>query len=154
MSRMNVYSYEQRLGTLLKYSPSSDDLDELQAHWARYLCVLVSGYLEVAVRATLRDFAARQVSPNVERFVDQQLNRFNNPKFARIIELTGSFSPLWAESLRDASEGEIKDHINSIVANRHLIAHGRDSEVTLVRVREWYSSAKKLIRELENLCAL
>lgn len=152
MSSREVLQYEDRLEHLIRYSPSDDSLDEFQAHWACYLCVLVSGYLEVAIPAILSEYASAQAGPFVSNYVQKQLGHFQNPRFGKIIDLTNAFNPLWGESLQHNSEGAIKDHVDSIVANRNNIAHGRNTGVTLVRVRDWFSSAKKLIRSLEKLC--
>ncbi len=152
MSSREVLKYEDRLEHLIGYSPSDDSLDEFQAHWARYLCVLVSGYIEIAIPAVLSTYTSAQAGPFVISYVEKQLDHFHNPKFGRIIDLISAFNPAWADSIKTSSEGAIIDHVNSIVANRNQIAHGRDTGVTLVRVRDWFTSAKALIRSLESLC--
>jgi len=44
---------------------------------------------------------------------------------------------------------EIKDAIGSIVGNRHLIAHGRDTSLTLSRVSDWFQAVREFIIFLE-----
>jgi len=45
---------------------------------------------------------------------------------------------------------EIKDAIGSIVGNRHLIAHGRDTTLTISRVSEWLKRVRDFIAFLES----
>lgn len=86
--------------------------------------MLVSGFLETSLQILYYQYAKDKAAPFVANYVDAQLGRFQNPNMDRILALTRSFSPDWATGLRAATEGEIKDSIDSIVANRHKIAHG------------------------------
>lgn len=42
---------------------------ELQAHWAKYLCILVSGFLENSVRAIYSEYAKKVSNTKVTNFV-------------------------------------------------------------------------------------
>jgi hypothetical protein len=69
MKPADVHRFEQRLNMLFqKASALSDDL-ELQAHFARYLCVLVSGYLETAIAQIYSDYAERKRHPHLATYV-------------------------------------------------------------------------------------
>jgi hypothetical protein len=41
---------------------------ELQGHWGKYLCVLVSGFLENAISAVYIEFVSNSASPYVIRY--------------------------------------------------------------------------------------
>ncbi len=69
-----------------------------------------------------------------------------------ILQLTGLFSLEWKDNLETATEGELADAINSIVSNRHNLAHGRDVGVSLVYMKSWYEKATKVIKLIEDLC--
>jgi hypothetical protein len=153
MRPRDVVRYEDRLDALFAKTGILQD-DELRADWARYLCVLTCGYVEAAVCAIFSEFASKKSAPAIARFVHKKLEKFCSPKHGSIIALASVFSVEWAEQLRANTLGEIKDHVDSLVANRHLIAHGRDSNVTIARVSEWFGSAKKLVRALEAQCGL
>ena len=43
---------------------------------------------------------------------------------------------------------EEKDAINSVVANRHLIAHGRNVGVSHVNVKAWYKNIKRFVQKI------
>jgi glycerol dehydrogenase-like iron-containing ADH family enzyme len=70
----------------------------------------------------------------------------------KICQLTGSFDQNWEMALRRATEGEIKDAIDSIVHNRHKIAHGEDVGLSYVTMRRYFENAVKLIELLEAQC--
>jgi hypothetical protein len=70
----------------------------------------------------------------------------------KIFELVATFNPDWEKSLKDALDERILDSVNSIVANRHHIAHGRDVGITYVRVKQYYEDAVKLIEALDAQC--
>ena len=46
MKNIEVIRYQQRLDDLFKKIVAFAEDIELQSHWARYLCILVSGFLE------------------------------------------------------------------------------------------------------------
>lgn len=120
----------------------------LVAEMAKYLCVLTSGYLEIAVFEILTTYAARCSNGQVSRFVARKLSRLPNMKMAAIKGLLEDFSEDWARDLLEYCDGEIADSVNSIVNQRQNIAHGRQSDVSLVRMDSYYRAAKRMIRKL------
>lgn len=151
---LEVLRYEKRLKYLFDQSallPEEPIL--IRSHWARYLCILVSGYLETSVQAILSQYARDKSVPYVANYVENRLNGFRSAKMSNIIALIRNFNPEWADYLAKETEGELADHINSIVKNRHKIAHGIDTSVSLGYVTAWYESAKKVIKLIEDLCA-
>ena len=152
MNKSGVAGYQQLLDNLFtQVSKLSHDM-ELQAHWARYLCVLISGFLEVAIQAIYGNYAQNKAAPYVSNFVQGKLREFQNPNMTKIVALAKSFNPVWAEELTTRTEGELKDAIDSIVANRHLIAHGEQPGITYARVLSYYQRAIKVIAIINNQC--
>jgi hypothetical protein len=152
MSNPDVVRYRMRLDNLFaQIGALSHDL-ELQSHWARYLCVLTSGFLETSVRAIYGQYARTKAAPFVANFVNTQLRDFQNPKMAKILELTQCFSPDWEKTLSDAVEGELKDAVDSIVANRHNIAHGREVGISYHAIRGYYDKAVKVVELIDTQC--
>jgi hypothetical protein len=52
-----------------------------------------------------------------------------------------------------ALEGR-REAIDAIMANRHLIAHGSNSGITLVRVKEYLSKSVQVIEFIEEQCGV
>src|SRR5205809_5011006 len=112
---------------------------EIESNWARYLCVLVAGYVDVGVQELHIELAREHgAAPSVLKYVEGRLKRFYNFNMEDILQLVASFDPIRAGELRTEFDGEPKDAINSIVNNRNLIAHGADVGITYVRIKRYY----------------
>ncbi len=152
MSTVAIHQSRQRLDNLfLKVASIGADI-ELQSHWARYLCVLVAGFIETSVRSLLSGYVRKNGSPSVASYVETQLRFFQNPKMERILDLARSFNPDWADRVETATEGELKDSVDSVIANRNQIAHGENVGVTYVTMKRYYENAVKVIEIVERKC--
>ncbi|MBD2453540.1 hypothetical protein H6G80_05560 [Nostoc sp. FACHB-87] len=152
MKNREVMRAKQKLDNLFEKVNQLPDDNELKAHWARYLCILVSGFIENSVRAIYSQYAKNKAIPNIANFVERKLDDLQNPKMEKILQLTGAFSLQWESNLRKATEGELKDAIDSIVANRNNIAHGQDVGITYATIKDYYEKAFKVIQMIENQC--
>jgi hypothetical protein len=152
MKHISIVRNIQHLDDLFaKISAFSEEF-ELQSHWAKYLCILVSGFLETSVRIIYSDYANNKAAPNVAKYVDSSLKRFQNPDMDRILQLTGSFNSQWRETLKNATEDELGASVNSIINNRHRIAHGLSSDITYARIQDYYKGAIRVIELIEEQC--
>lgn len=150
--RREIARQRQRLDDTFFRIASIDENDaEARADFAKYLCVRVSGYLETAVSRLLMAYAATQASPTVARYVSADLVRFQNARKYRLIELFGRFSESWRAELEAYLVDERADAIGTIVANRHKIAHGEDSNLTYVRVLGHWETVKKIVDDIADL---
>ncbi len=153
MRNPDVYSYKQRLDVLFALVQElPEDPPEVRSHWARYLCVITSGFLETSVRALYLEYARRKAHANVANFVDSELSGFQNPKMDKILDLARRFSPEWEADLRAETDGERKDAVDSIVSNRHNIAHGRNVGITYASIRQYYERALDVVDLIEKQC--
>ena len=152
MKNIEVVRYKTRLDNLFKKVRVLSEDFELQSHWAKYLCVRVSGFLEVAVHEIYSQYAQDKAAQNVANYVTRNLNRFQNPNMTKIISLTNSFNKEWGVSLKEQTEGQLKDAIDSICNDRNRTAHGRDSGITYTRIHGWYQDAIKVIELIEEQC--
>ncbi|MDQ2841187.1 MAG: HEPN domain-containing protein [Acidobacteriota bacterium] len=152
MKPVEVHRFEQRLNALFqKASTLSDDL-ELQAHFARYLCVLVSGYLETAIAEVYSHYARDKGHPHLATYINRQMNRFQNPNMTKVLNLVRDFNPIWADQIQALTQGEIRDSVDSVVADRHKIAHGESVGVSLAYARQYYSGAVQLVELIIKQC--
>ena len=126
---------------------------EMQSHWAKYLCVLFAGFLENALAELYGDYCRRSANPAVANFAVRSLTRIRNPKTNVFVEVCGAFNKAWAESLEAFIEDDgRREAINSIMVNRHLIAHGKDSGITVARVNEYFAKALTVLDFIEQQC--
>lgn len=150
---LEIYTQKQRIEQMLKIAQSCRDT-EIQSHWARYLCVLISGFIENSVELCLSEYSRRNSNDVVANFVGCKLRGFQNPKIGPIIELFGSFNATWRGDLESATDGKLGDSINSIVGNRHSIAHGQSVSLSLGSLTAYYRDALKVIDLLHRTCGV
>lgn len=153
MKNQEISSNKQRLDNLFKKITAFSTDTDLQSHWARYLCILVSGFLETSVRIIYREYARKKATPQVANFVEGKLEDFQNPKMEKILQLTGLFSKEWANELRLETEGELKDAVDSIANNRNQIAHGGSVGISYSQIKSYYDRAIEVIELIENQCS-
>ena len=83
------------------------------------------------------------------------MRSINTPKASRFLEVTKAFSEEWGqrlESYLNSGQGERRDAVDSIINNRHLIAHGKNTSISVVRVREYLEKAIEVIEFIETQC--
>ena len=126
---------------------------EIISHWAKYLCVLTAGFIENSLSEVYIDFTARSSSSHVASFSRKVLSQIQNPKTERFIEITSSFNKSWGDDLElFVGENGRREAINSIMTNRHKIAHGESSDITYHRLRDYLSKAIEVIEFIEQQC--
>lgn len=127
--------------------------DELRSHLAKYLCVLSSGFIENAIYHTFSDIAHRNCVPSIVlNYTKGQLYKLQNTNTEKIKGVTKSFNPIWWENgLRDFLQNDNRGTaINYIFTDRHNIAHGRDSEITIDKLEEYLIKTVEVIKYLED----
>jgi hypothetical protein len=151
--RAEVTRLKQRLdATFQRVAGIGSDL-ELQSDFARYLCVLVSGYLERAVAELVLEHARRSGNPSLQRFVELNTRRFTNANAERLQNLLGSFDPDWRQTLESFLVDELKDAVDSIVNLRNTIAHGGSVGLTYQRISDYYARVQRVVDRIADLCA-
>ena len=148
MKNIEIVRNKQRLDYLFDLISQLTTNLELQAQWARYLCILVAGFIETSIRTIYLQYTKDKAAPNVANYVSSRLGQLRNPNMERILILAGSFDPKWREWIEKDAGDELKASVDSIMALRHPIAHG----VTYTRVRDYYTNIVKLIEIIENRC--
>jgi nitrate/nitrite-specific signal transduction histidine kinase len=148
-----IHQQKQRLDQLFKAARDLPD-PEVQSHWSRYLCVLVSGFIENSVELCLYEYSKKSSSIHVSNFVSARLRKFQNPKMGPILELFGTFNPEWRSRIEAATRGRLADSINSIVTNRNKIAHGDSVSLSMSSLTAYYQDAASVIEILQQTCGL
>lgn len=121
----------------------------LTAHLTQYLCVRVTGFIERAARQIYSEHARLRSGPTVASFVSKRLERRYNFNAERLCQLAGEFDPSWGEDLRSFLGEDRKLAIESIMTNRHRIAHGESVSLGFVQLREWYKQVLQVVEHME-----
>src|SRR5438105_5864404 len=82
---------------------------EIQSDFARYLCVLTSGYVEAAVEIIAFQYCVKRASPEVSNYAETQLSRLQNMSPERLGQLLGSFDTKWRIEFESFVDGRRKD---------------------------------------------
>lgn len=151
MRTKSIVAERDRIDVLFqKINVFSSD-QEVASHWARYLCVIVNGFIENCIREFFRQYAERRARPEIVNYVVSKLYRQSqNPKFATILEIAGEFDPILRQELEKVDE-DVRESINSVVDNRHKIAHGESVGLSYSRITEYYEKVKKFTEIMEAL---
>lgn len=144
----------QRINTLLKKVDEATGMDiEMQSHWSKYICVLCAGFIENAISGIYSDFVDSASNNHVANYAKSNLSKIQNPKTAKFVETARAFKESWASDLENfvAIDGR-KEAVDSIMQNRHLIAHGKDSGISIVRLKEWLKKSVDILDFIETQC--
>lgn len=133
----------------LKIAQFSNDT-ELSSHWARYLCVLVYGLIEVSIRQILFDYANTRSAPQVANFVKSRVRGVWNWNIEEILKTVGLFDTVLRNDIETAIDQEHKDALNSVVGNRHRIAHGESVSMSFASIHEYYGKVVSVIAIIEQ----
>ncbi len=156
MRNQSLHSELQRIRSLIDRTSVATTQDiGLHIHWGQYLCVLAAGFLENSLETIYSDFARCSSSPQAARFVSERLKEVYNPNVARFVQTAGEFDLEWQAQLNDfldADPDRRKGGINSIMSNRHKIAHGESVNVSPARVKDYLNRAVEVLEFIENQC--
>ncbi|MGH8469451.1 MAG: HEPN domain-containing protein [Gammaproteobacteria bacterium] len=127
-----------------------DDL-EIRSDFARYLCILVSGFIENAVTVLATAYCRERSQAPVGNYAGSQLGRLQNLNSERLGQVIGAFERSWRDELTDFLAGPRKDALDSVLSVRNQIAHGESVGLTYTRIQEYYSRIKEIVSFLERL---
>lgn len=147
--------YKSRITNLFKSFDKVSDPED-QAHNAKYLAVLVSGYLEQAIKEILLHYTSKGSRSQISRYIEKTWPISTNMKAEKIVVMLNHFDSDWGNEFNDWLDQDVlrKGHINSIVEWRNSIAHGHESKttgVTLVSVRTAFATIADLVSLIESM---
>ena len=148
LTSIKIVQHKQRLDALFEKGTTLANDSELLSNWAKYLCVLTSGFIEESVRVLLFEYVHKRSSPEVEHFVNSRLHFFQNAKMSNILDLLGEFSSEFRTQMELLAQDELKDAVDSVVNNRHQISHGRPIGLSFMTIKDYY---KRVVRTIECL---
>lgn len=140
--------------TFLRISNIDQNELELRADYSRYLCILVSGFLEQSVRSITANYARSRSQPQIADFVIEKTDRLTNLNCEKLTIHFSSLNKKWAETLEKILVNEAKDAINSVVSLRNLIAHGKAADITFARLSNYYAEIRKVLEAFQEMTKL
>jgi hypothetical protein len=153
MRHSELARQHSRIRSLLKRIGHAETLrdPELQAHWARYSCILAAGFIENSARILFETYARQKSVPAVANFVEAQLSRHQNMNSERFSQLAFSFDKNLGRDFQSYLEDRGRaDAIDSIVRTRHQLAHGKDATISPAQLENYLGKAVEAIEFLEG----
>ncbi|UWP91553.1 hypothetical protein K3X13_10830 [Aliiroseovarius crassostreae] len=146
-------TYRARLIELSRVRP--EDPEE-QAHWAKYLCILISGYLEQSVKDVVLEFSTSHSALRLSNYIESSWPRSRNMNIDNIKDILKKFEPAWRDSFVSwlQEDDRRKTNIDALMRSRNDIAHGKEANtnsVTLSASKQRMEVAFELIEFLEGL---
>ncbi len=127
------------------------DDPSVQADYVRYLCILVTGFLEQAVVSCVLNYVDAQGNPKLSAYVADSLQRPGSMKARNLLNLLGSFSDPWEKDLDSRLTERHRDAIGTIYANRNKIAHGEDVDLTYGQVHGEFALVAETVGFVEEI---
>jgi len=141
-----------RISDLITKAKEFEPDDVLRSHLTKYICVLCSGFIENSVYHTFSDLADSSCPPSVVlTYTKSQLYKIQNANSEKIRALAKSFNPDWHDTIRDFLQEDNRGAaINYILKDRHNIAHGRNSDITILKLEDYLNKTVEVIKFIEN----
>jgi hypothetical protein len=149
----SVNQHKQRIDAIFKLAKLLPRDEETLAHWAKYLCVLASGFVEVSLREILVNHVSSRAHRVAINYIESRLEGITNLNEERVYQLLNSFESQWASEFRSRRTEPQKAALDSVVALRNQIAHGQSvGGLTLSRMTNYYAEIVRVVNIIEDQC--
>lgn len=137
----------------LKLKIDGVDDDEIKSSLIKLFCVRVSGLLEVFLKTRISEYSNGKVPKEINRFLTSKFKDITNLKTSKLQEVLTAFSTEWAKKFTDYIEKneQIKTSLDSIIAQRHSIAHGQSSNLGEIVMNQYYDDIKQVVCFLDGV---
>lgn len=146
-----VRTHERTVSAIERASTIAAEEEELRADLARYLCVLVSGFFESSVKTLFRAYVSQHADERIQSQFSAGLKRVNTVNSDVLLDRAGQFDRDWKTAIATFIDGESKEAIDSVVTQRHAIAHGDVSDITLGDVERYFGRITRVVEFVEDL---
>jgi hypothetical protein len=147
--RAEIHRRRQKLEATFAAIDGAGLSGELTAHYARYLCVLVSGHAEQSVKTLVSQYCKKRASGEVQRYVGRQLKWVRNLKVENLKQLIEAFDPDWWAQVAETDADDLLA-FDSVVTDRNAIVHGNEAGITVERVRQYLRQISKVLDDLSD----
>lgn len=141
---------KQRLNAVFGAIDGAGLSGELTSHFARYLCVLLSGYAEQSVKELVTQYCRLKADPRIQRFVGQQLKRIRNIDEEKLRSLLESLDPQWWADIQQRFPDQLSA-FGSVAAVRNSVSHGGDAGITMATMKQYRDQVYEVVDALVDL---
>jgi len=125
---------------------------QLDSYLAQFLSVKLCGLYEESIEQMVRDRAQRTGDAAIAAYVSWAADKlFKNPDYSTIKGMIGTLDSQKAKQLDTRFTSDKQLALNSIVTNRHSVAHGKPANVTMRDVVGFFRKSRHIVPVLEDL---
>lgn len=137
----------------LKTKAESEDDEEVKSYLVKLLCVRTAGLLEVFLKTRISEYSKGKVPTEINRFLTSKFKDITNLKSSKFEDVLTSFSVDWADKFRDYLDDHEQEKISldSVIAQRHNIAHGQPSNIGSTSMAQYYNDVKSIVVYLDTI---
>lgn len=125
--------------------------DEMKSDYAKYLCILVSGWIEKAVGSMILAYASDKSPQPLQSHLESSMKRLTNVSAEKLLVTMGSLDKQWRDRLESLLTDEQAKALNSVVGLRNDIAHGGGGSLSLNGVDKYWRAAQEAIAHFEAI---
>ena len=125
--------------------------EELEAEYARHLCVLASGFVEKAIGEIIVQYSLGKTAAPLHSFVATSVGRFRNLDKEKLLAVIGAFDFSWRNQLDKFVVDERLAALNSVVGLRNDIAHGGGSNVSLAQMSKYWAGVQEVVDKVAEI---
>ena len=131
----------EKLNVQIARLTKNGSFDEEAANLNKYLCILISGYVEKVFVEKLLRRCEKKCGTQTLRYIYLDLKWTTNLDTSKAEKILEKFSVNWKQLLQnDIRYSEISNALDSIHTNRNRIAHGADIDVSNKDLMSWYNT--------------
>ncbi|MBO1057855.1 MAG: hypothetical protein HEQ27_15560 [Dolichospermum sp. JUN01] len=148
----SILAHRQKIDNLFEKVACFEE-PAIKSEWSKYLCILVSGFIEESLRVLLEKYCENKASANIQKFVGKKIDDITNCNANKIKKILDEFSSDWSNKFtnRIIDNDQIKTAIDNVVQNRHKIAHGKSIGMSYSNISKDYKNVKKAVEILEEI---
>ena len=140
---------------LIQYAviKSAND-QELGAHLADYISVLINGVVEVTIEYFVAERARKTNDNHVFHYVQASVGaQFRNPKSEAIANVLKGFGEDYGKAYQTSVAKRSQEALGSVVARRISMAHEGTSQLnfTVGDVKNYFAQIVQLLEEVEKI---
>lgn len=149
---MKTQQYIRDLDDLIEKIKTELD-EEVQSYLVKLLCVRTAGLLEVFLKTRISEYSKGKVPSEINHFLTAKFKDITNLKSSKFDEVLTAFSSEWAGQFRGYIEDHEKEKISldSVIAQRHSIAHGQSSNISRISMIQYYDDVKAIVLYLDSI---
>lgn len=125
---------------------------QVASYLAGFLAVMISGVYEDCVEHLVCERVKRASDIEIHHYFEKDISEsFRNPEFGKVQGILGEFSKNWADDIKKKVDYPSQQALDSIVADKNAIAHGKSSTLTVSDIKNYHRRCKSIFVVLEGI---